>query len=400
MERIRRLLAQRALLVFSMGHFTVDMYSGLMPVLYPLAVADFNLSNTSVGLIALGYSASGSLSQPFFGYLADRYGSRYFIVVSMVWSATMVGLAGIAPSYAYLVIFAMLAGLGSGAYHPQGASSAAASVGDERRNTALSIYTVGGTGGYALGPVIGAVLFAIFGRGGTLAIMPFGFLIAFMLLRQMRVLGLGERRHQERAQAAQGKIEWRLLAPVMIVVMLRSWVEYSSITFVPVWFEDLGYSAAYYSTLTTVILATGAIGTLFGGMLADRIGQRQVLVASLVLALPFLILFAQFPGHISFLLGPLFVFCADMGLSVTLVIAQRLLPGRVGVASGFILGVGFVTGGIGVPITGAMADRIGMSGAISITALLLIPAAIIAARLPARAVHYQVPAAAGMAEPA
>jgi FSR family fosmidomycin resistance protein-like MFS transporter len=177
-------------------------------------------------------------------------------------------------------------------------------------------------------------------------------------------------------------------------------VSYSSITFVPVWFEDLGYSAAYYSTLTTIILATGAVGTLFGGMLADRIGQKVVLTASLIVAMPFLILFAQFPGNLSFILGPLFVFCADMGLSVTLVIAQGLLPGRVGVASGFILGIGFVTGGIGVPITGAIADSIGMTSAITLTSLLLIPAAIIAARLPERAVHYQRPIASRAAEPA
>ncbi|RIK45679.1 MAG: hypothetical protein DCC58_05745 [Chloroflexi bacterium] len=398
MGYLRTLLAQRALLVFAGGHFTVDMYSGLMPVLYPLAVADFNLTNTSVGLIALGYSAAGSLSQPFFGYLSDRFGSRYFVVVSMVWSAVMVGLAGIAPTYGFLVLFALMAGLGSGAYHPQGASNAAAAVSDERRNTALSIYTVGGSGGYALGPIIAAGLFALFGRSGTLAIAPFGFFMAILLWRQMRLLGLGGVRHLTQQRAEQRPIEWLLLAPVMLVVMLRSWVIYSTITFVPTWFDDLGYSAAFYSALTTLILATGAVGTLLGGVLADRIGQKVVLIASLLLAFPFLVLFAQFPGPWSLLLGPLFVFAADSGLSVTLVMAQRLLPGRVGVASGFILGIGFVTGGIGVPITGAMADRIGMSGAVTITACLLLVAALLAARLPARAQHSQAPV--GAAEPA
>jgi FSR family fosmidomycin resistance protein-like MFS transporter len=376
------------------------MYSGLMPVMYPLALAEFNLSLTSVGVIALAYGGAGSLSQPLFGYLADRHGSRWFAVVAMAWTALMVGLAGIAPTYAFLVVAATLAGLGSGAYHPQGATNAAASVGEARRNTAMSIYTVGGTSGYALGPLIGAGVFAIFGRSGTMAIAPLGFAIAFLLWRQMRTLGLGLRRAHAEQRAEQQPIEWRLLAPVILIVMLRSWVEYGAISFVPVWFEELGYSAAYYSALTTVILTAGVGGTLFGGMMADRIGQRMVLTASMLVAFPFLILFAQYPGNLSFLFGPLFVFFAEMGLSITLVLAQRLLPGRVGVASGFILGMGFVTGSLGVPITGALADRIGIGDAISLSALLLLVGAGIAARLSPRTINYPRVAVAGAAEPA
>jgi MFS transporter, FSR family, fosmidomycin resistance protein len=83
-DRVRGLLEHRALLVFAMGHFTVDMFGGLMPVLYALLSDEFDLSNADIGLIALSYTAASSLSQPLFGYLADRFGSRYFAVARML----------------------------------------------------------------------------------------------------------------------------------------------------------------------------------------------------------------------------------------------------------------------------------------------------------------------------
>ena len=76
---------------------------------------------------------------------------------------------------------------------------------------------------------------------------------------------------------------------------------------------------------------------------------------------------------------------SDASLSVTLVMAQRLVPGRVGVASGVILGLGFVTGGIGVPVTGAIADRVGIEPALASLALLAIAAVLLATTLPSDA---------------
>ncbi|HUG15288.1 MAG TPA: MFS transporter [Thermomicrobiales bacterium] len=369
-------------MTFMMGHFTVDMFGGLMPVLYPLMATQFELDNKSVGFIALAYTGSSSLSQPLFGYLSDRFGSRYFAVMSMIWSATMVGLAGLSPNYGFLIFAATMAGLGSGAYHPQGASNAAAVAGDMQRNTAMSVYTVGGTSGYALGPLLGALVFAGFGSAGTLAVAPVGVIIAMMMLREFRARGLGLVKHEAAQRAEQVHIDWRPLAPVMAIVMIRSWVFLSVVSFIPLWFRDQGYGSPFYSTLTALVIGGGALGTLAGGVLADRLGERAVIGSSLIVSLPFLIVFALFPGPLSLAVGPLFGFFADMSISVTLVIAQRLLPGRVGVASGVILGMGFVTGGIGVPVTGAIADSIGTGPAILVTSSLLAVAAAVAMLIP------------------
>jgi FSR family fosmidomycin resistance protein-like MFS transporter len=369
-----------------LGHFTVDMYGGILPIMFPSFADEFDLSNQAVGLIALSFTAAASLSQPLFGYVADRWGSRYLAVGSMAWSAVMVGLIGVAPAFPAVITLSILAGLGSGAYHPQGASNAAAVVGNANRNSALALYTVGGTSGYALGPLIGVAALFLFGRPGTLVLVPFGVIVALALLRQFASLGLGMP-HGDAPSRAGGTraIDWAPLLIVVSVVMLRSWVHSSVVSFVPLWFDELGYRPAFYSVLQTLILGFGAVGTLTGGMLADRYGQRRVLVWSLVASAPVLVVFAAFPGPQSVLLGPAFTLVADMSLSVTLVMAQRFLPGRIGMASGFILGIGFVTGGIGVPVTGAIADAYGFSTAIIMTSTVLLVAALVGRAIPRRA---------------
>ena len=368
-----------------LGHFTVDMYGGILPIMFPTFADQFDLSKQSVGFIALSFTAAASLSQPLFGYVADRWGSRYLAVGSMAWSAIMVGMIGIAPSFPAILILALLAGLGSGAYHPQGASNAAAVVRDDNRNSALAFYTVGGTSGYAIGPLIGAAALYLMGPPGTLLILPYGVIVAFALLRQFSRLGLGQpRSDQQSATGLRATVLWKPLAIVVLVVMLRNWVHSSVVSFVPLWFDELGYGPGFYSLLQTMILGFGAAGTLVGGVLADRFGQRRVLVYSLLLAVPALVAFALLPGSASFLLGPLFTFIADMSLSITLVLAQRFMPGNIGMASGFILGVGFVTGGLGLPVTGAIADRYSFSDAMIATSGILFLAALVGTRIPGK----------------
>src|SRR5437588_3988282 len=70
---VRRALANRRLMTLWLGHFTVDSYIGVLPVLYPLLIERFRLSLETVGLVALAYVGVASVSQPLFGWLADRY---------------------------------------------------------------------------------------------------------------------------------------------------------------------------------------------------------------------------------------------------------------------------------------------------------------------------------------
>jgi MFS transporter, FSR family, fosmidomycin resistance protein len=379
--KTRRLLTNGALVTLMLGHFTNDMFGGVLPMLYPSAKERFDLGNGQIGLITLAYTGTSSLSQPFFGYLSDRHGRRWFAPAMLIWGAVWVSLYGFAGSYAAFLGLAALAGLASGAYHPFGASNAAA-VSDERgRNSALSIYTVGGTSGYALGPIVGVILLGLFGVKGTGFLIVPGLVFAALIYSQM---GRVERARKRLVAAAQAPapIDWPVLSRVVGLVMLRAWVMLAVIQFIPIWYDELGYGRATYGALSTCIILAGVIGTLGGGMVADRLGARTVMVVSLVLAVPPLLIFAGFPGPIAFAAGILFGIFGDGSLSVTLVAAQRLMPGRTGVASGMILGIGFITGGIGVPLTGRLADATSIPTAIAVLSILLLAAAALGWTIP------------------
>lgn len=377
------ILRNRPLLTLMLGHFSVDMYVGLLPVLYPVLTNRFTLDLKTVGLVSLAYSGTAAISQPFFGWVADRYGTR-FIGLALVWTAVMFATIGFATSFTALLLLACAAGIGSGAYHPLGALNANAVIDDRQRNTAMSIYVTGGTFGVAIGPLIGAVLFEVFGVRGTAVMVIPGVGIAVWLLAEMRRISPRLPSRGE-PRAATMPIPLLPLLAVIGVMMSRSWTMLGVQSFVPIWYEQLGYSASFYGALTTSIILASAAGTIGSGRLADRYGRRAIIVGSLILSAPAIWLFAEFTGPVAFVTGPLVGFLAASTGPLMLVMAQQLMVGRAGIAAGLVLGLGFVTGALGVPVMGAVADAYGMPVAMRAQIVVVLATIAIAWLLPTEA---------------
>ncbi len=361
-------IRNRALLTLMGGHFTVDMYVGVLPVLYPLLTDKYDLNLKTVGMISLAYSGMASISQPLFGWIADRHGTR-LIGLTLMWTAATFAVLGFAPSFPVLVLLAALSGIGSGAYHPMGALNASAVIPEGQRNTAMSIYVMGGTLGVASGPLIGAAAFALFGVHGTALMLLPGLAFALWMLVEMRTISQRITRRSQRGSAALPPIPVGPLAVVIGMMMLRSWTLFGIQAFIPSWYKELGYSSSFYGPLATTLLLTSAAGTIGSGSLADKHGRRILLLGSSVLSVPSILLFAEFPGWPGFLSAAMIGFLAASTGPLLLVIAQQLMAGRAGMASGLILGLGFVMGAIGVPVMGAIADAAGMQNAIRFQAI-------------------------------
>lgn len=378
------ILRNRPLLTLMLGHFTLDMYVGLLPVLYPLLIDRFALTFRTVGLVSLAYSGAASISQPFFGWIADRYGTR-FIGACLIWTATTFSIIGFAPSFPLLVLLAAVAGLGSGAYHPFGALSARSVIPEGQSNIAMSVYVTGGTLGVALGPLVGAVLFSALGIHGT-ALMVFpGLGSAVWLLYELRTLSRRRLDSPRTAGLPHARVPMLPLLAVLGVMMSRTWTVIGLETYVPTWYKSLGYDAAFYGPLATTIVLASAFGTVGSGSLADRYGRRAVIIGTLVLSIPAILLFAQFTGPVGFVTGALVGLLAASTGPLMLVMAQQLMAGRAGVASGLVLGLGFVTGAIGVPIMGAVADAYGMQMAMRLQVIVVVATIVVALFLPGEA---------------
>src|ERR1700694_3926589 len=178
-------LRNRALVTLMVGHFTVDSYVGLLPVLYPLLIGRFHLNLGTVGLVTLAYTGMASISQPAFGLIADRWGTR-FTGLALIWTAATFAAVGFAPSFEWLLAVAFASGAGSGAFHPLGALTVRGRLPKRGASTAMSIYVTGGTVGVAAGPIIGIAAFGVFGLHGTALMLAPGLAIATFLLVAMR----------------------------------------------------------------------------------------------------------------------------------------------------------------------------------------------------------------------
>ena len=346
----------RGLVTLMLGHFTVDSYVGLLPVLYPLLIQRFHLDLGTVGLVTLAYSGMASVSQPLFGVLADRHGTR-FTGLTLAWTALTFASVGFVPSFPALVAVAALSGLGSGAFHPFGALTARGLLPDRGANTAMSVYVTGGTVGVAAGPLIGILLFTVFGTRGTLlTLLPGGAIAAYL------VLAMRARRRPERAAARSGWLRAVPLAPLVATVGMmasRNCTVFTLQGFTPTWYHQLGYQPWFYGPLVTTLVLSSALGTVGCGALADRFGRKTVINAAVLLSIPAVALYVLLPGPLGFVWAVMVGFLAASTAPLTLMIAQELMAGRAGLASGLVLGLAFVTGAIGLPLTGAVADHFG-----------------------------------------
>jgi FSR family fosmidomycin resistance protein-like MFS transporter len=379
LDQLRTYFTNRRLVTLALGHFTVDSYVGLLPVLFPLLIHRFSLNLETVGLVSLAYTGMGAVSQPLFGLIADRWGTR-FTGFALAWTAATFAAAGFAPTFPALVFVAFLSGLGSGAFHPLGAVIVRSLLPPRGMNMAMSIYVTAGTVGVAAGPLIGVAAFGWLGVRGTIVMLVPGLAIAAYLVMAMRAGSYGDNRSAHRKSAMRRVVPLVPLLATIAMMASRSWTTIALQAFTPTWYQQLGFQPWFYGPLATTIILASAIGAIGTGALADRFGRRAVILGTLVLSVPAVWLFVAFPGYQGFLWAILVGALAASTAPLMLVLAQELLAARAGFASGLIMGLGFVTGAIGVPITGAFADRFGLQAALYtqvVVVLLTIPVALL-----------------------
>jgi MFS transporter, FSR family, fosmidomycin resistance protein len=364
----------------STGHGATDFANGALPALLPFFVDRFSLSYTLAAALVLASTASSSLIQPLFGAWSDRRGAVWLLPAGVAVAGIGIGLAAAAPSYWLVCLLVVVSGLGVAAYHPEGSKFAAYASG-RKRASGMSLFSVGGNVGFALGPAIATPLVLALGlTGGILLAVPC-LAVAALLLIVLPFLGSFSSGEGARVAAA-GEDRVGALVLLLGVIAFRSVAWFGLITFVPLWEVSLGHSKAYGSHLLTLMLLAGALGTLAAGPIADRVGRRPVLVVSMLAVCPLTIVFISVGGAVGAVALALVGVCVIGTFGVTMVMSQEYLPRRIGMASGLSIGLSIGLGGIAAVALGALADSVDLQAAMYAAAFAAIPGLVLALLLP------------------
>jgi MFS transporter, FSR family, fosmidomycin resistance protein len=381
--------------VIASGHACVDACQGAVPALLPFLVDRHGLSFAAASALVLAATVSSALVQPLFGAFSDRISSPWLMPGGVVVGCAGVAAAGLAPSYPLVFVAILVSGLGVAAFHPEG-SRFANHLSGARRATGMSYFALGGNVGFALGPIFITPMLLIFGLDGTLALLLPGAVVGWLIWSQLPHL-LTFRPEQGPAHAPPSRADdsWPGMLGLLAVISFRSFAFYTLLALVPLYFIDvLGTSDATANVALTAMLVAGAVGTLVGGVLADRIGRRPILVASLLLQPPALVAATEVGVVPAIALVSLLGFAAISSFSLTVVMSQEYLPSRIGLASGFSLGVGVGIGGLAAPLFGWIGDELGLATAIQLLAVLPLLGAAVAFALPTAAASRRNLAAA------
>jgi len=291
------------------------------------------------------------------------------------------------------VVMIFIAGIGVAAFHPEGYKFAGLASYEGRAATGMSYFSLGGNVGVGLGPAAVSIAIATWGAYGFSYIIPISVAAAIVLWHRVLPWAAAQPRVEfvasmPRGEGAGARPSVRggavaALVLLIVYVVVRSWVSTGISNFIPLYFTGIRHMhSTYGGIIASVFLGAGAVGTLLGGLAADRWGHRLTLIASMAVLPPFLWLITHGSGAWPIVGSVIGGMAAVSSFAVAMVMAQGLIPHRIGLASGLIIGFAVGTGGIGATALGAVADRWGVVSAMNLTALLPVAAAVLALFLP------------------
>lgn len=345
----------------SFVHLLNDLIQAILPSIYPLLKSDYALSFTQIGMITLAFQMTASLLQPGIGLYTDKHPKPYLLPTGMLFTLCGLVMLALASNFTWLLIASAMIGLGSSTFHPE-ASRVARMASGGRFGFAQSFFQVGGNAGSAFGPLLAAAIILPQGQGAIgwftlFAIL--GFTVLFNVSRwtiRSRASLKSAKKHPHFAHLSRAQIIGALT--VLAILVFSKYIYMAAFTNYYTFYvmEKFSTSVTNAQLLLFLFLAAVAVGTFAGGPIGDKVGRKAVIWISILGAAPFTLLFPYCNLFWTAVLSVVIGLVLSSAFSAIVVLAQELVPTKIGMISGVFFGLMFGISGIAAAGLGVIAD--------------------------------------------
>ncbi|ATP43212.1 MFS transporter [Pseudomonas putida] len=358
-------LVMRIIGFCALAHLINDLIQSVLPAIYPMLKANYDLSFAQIGMITLTFQITASLLQPWVGFFTDRRPAPNLLPMGTL--CTLVGIIMLAfvGSFPMILLASALVGIGSSTFHPETSRIARLASGG-RFGLAQSTFQVGGNTGSALGPLLAAAIVIPFGQTHVawFGLAGLFFFAVTLMLRSWYKEHLNQAKARKAVQATHGISRKRVIAALIVLGLLvfskyfymASFTSYFTFYLI----EKFDVSVASSQLHLFLFLGAVAAGTFFGGPIGDRIGRKAVIWFSILGVTPFTLALPYADLFWTTVLSVVIGFILASAFSAIVVYAQELVPGSVGMIAGIFFGLMFGFGGIGAALLGYVADLRGI----------------------------------------
>jgi FSR family fosmidomycin resistance protein-like MFS transporter len=351
------------ILAVSFCHMINDIMQSLLAAIYPMLKTDFRLDFWQIGLLTMAFQVTASLLQPLIGMYTDKRPLPYSLPAGMASSLVGLVVLAFAPTYAVLVIGAMLIGFGSAVFHPESSRVARLAAGG-RFGLAQSLFQLGGNFGQAIGPLLAAFIVVPFGQQ-SVSWFTVGAVVGIVVLWQVggwysaHLKGRAQRKAQPSLFGAISRRKVLVALAVLTILTFSKNIYVASLssyyTFYAI--DKFGVSVQASQVMLFLFLGASAAGLVLGGLFGDRFGAKAVIWFSILGVLPFTLALPYADLVWTNILAVVIGLILSSAFSAIVVFAQELVPGRVGLIAGIFFGLAFGFGGIGAAVLGVVADH-------------------------------------------
>lgn len=361
-------------LLLSLLHATNDLFGAFLAPLLPKLQLAFGVGYGAVSVLVALQSLTGSLLQPVAGLIADRFDRRVLAALGPVLMALGSGLLGFFPSLWVAGLMLAVSGLGSALFHSAGAALVGQYADPARRGFWLSVFSTGGFVGMTFAPAISLTIAnSPTGLKGLAWVVPIALVPAALLLFLAPKTLL---RGKPSSFADLRRVFKGQVARLWAVTTLRSIVFMSFSTTIPFWFHSRGISDDWTKVVLTVYNLAATTGAFLGGTLSDHLGRRNVVVGTMLAAIPLYVVLLILPPENWMYLPILAITGALMNavVPVAVAMAQEHEPRQMATVSGLLMGFTWGFAGLLYGVVGPLVERFGVIESLTALGLLLVPA--------------------------